>query len=163
MESTIYGLISPFDSEIRYIGRTRERPEKRLRNHVRDAQKDKHHNKNLQCWILEILSSGGYPIIKPLHTCSQDLDRKFEWVYYEKHMGSGRLLNMVRLFDDHSTINIPNLCKIKRATKIKNREIAAIAGVSTVQVSCLLTGRTTELSFQRAKLIEAAILLQQRD
>jgi len=55
MRHYIYGLIDPRDYRVRYVGRTSQRMEERLAQHVNTAERSKRHSSPVYRWIRELL------------------------------------------------------------------------------------------------------------
>jgi len=73
----IYILKHPNTNEIRYIGKTKQKPETRLQGHVRDAFRHTTKNGN---WIKSLLKNDLYPAVEILDTCEED-----DWIITEQY------------------------------------------------------------------------------
>jgi hypothetical protein len=68
----IYGLLDPFESLIRYVGRSYD-PDNRLTGYMGHLYEAKIGIQNHKCnWIREVLSKEGIPLILILEVCSED-------------------------------------------------------------------------------------------
>ena len=59
----IYTLVDPRTSETRYVGRTIQKPQKRLRSHITHAKNDPIAPKLMREWITELREQGYTPVI----------------------------------------------------------------------------------------------------
>lgn len=77
----IYGLLDPADGVIRYVGRTKQRPNIRLNQHMDIARRSKFNNPRVE-WIREVIKSGRQPKIKILElTCKENqVSKEREWI-----------------------------------------------------------------------------------
>lgn len=74
----IYTLKDPFTHEIRYVGKTKSKLNRRLNQHCsKQNLKNKSHNVN---WIKSILSRNSKPIIEEL-----DFIKESEWEFFEQY------------------------------------------------------------------------------
>ena len=81
MKNIIYCLIDPFTSEIRYVGKTKQKLENRLTKHIHYAKKNNIHVSN---WIKTILVRDSKPIIKIIEELPEDIDWRVKEIYYIK-------------------------------------------------------------------------------
>ena len=79
MRNIIYCLVDPFTSEIRYIGKTRQKLEVRLNKHIQYAKKNNIHVSN---WIKTLLAKNSIPIIKIIEELSDNIDWRDKEIYY---------------------------------------------------------------------------------
>jgi len=86
-EAYIYGLYDPRTNEIRYVGKTKNSIECRLREHLCDARNIMHGNKRRRinkryAWIISLLIQGELPGIKLLEIVSLDnwKAREIHWI-----------------------------------------------------------------------------------
>ena len=81
----IYGLIDPRTQELRYIGKTNKKPEKRLKEHL--ECRGQGHKIN---WIKDILASGSTPEIFVIEDVPEHewQDSERFWISYFRYIGS---------------------------------------------------------------------------
>ena len=94
----IYVLKCPISGEIRYVGQTKMKLEKRLSGHLYDAfsrNKKKHNHKDN--WIIYLSKNGFRPIIESIENIPIDVDLDFvlerEKFWISKYKNGCRLLN----------------------------------------------------------------------
>lgn len=77
----IYVLKHPDTKEVRYVGKTVRKLNRRLGNHIVNAKGNKH-NKHLSNWILSILKEGKKPIIELIEECHYSIwqEREMFWI-----------------------------------------------------------------------------------
>lgn len=68
----IYTLSDPFTGRVRYVGRTVNPLERRLKEHIRCATKGKLKDKKKEIWIKSLVEKGSTPVIKLIQ--ESDLD-----------------------------------------------------------------------------------------
>jgi group I intron endonuclease len=81
----IYVLKESVDGEVRYVGKTIQKPQKRLKNHLSD--KEINHRTN---WINSLLLQGLEPIMEIIETVPYDQDwveREKYWIKYYRDAG----------------------------------------------------------------------------
>ena len=86
---TIYALSDPRNRcEIRYIGKTRGSLNKRLCQHLADANRRKRQSKQLS-WVNSLLAQNIRPLIWPLEICPthQWAEREAHWIWFFKPLG----------------------------------------------------------------------------
>jgi predicted GIY-YIG superfamily endonuclease len=73
----IYGLTAE-DGRVRYVGMSKQ-PDKRLKQHVREARARRGRNPHKESWIRGLLDNGIYPTVVILRQCCEET-----WVAAEK-------------------------------------------------------------------------------
>lgn len=76
--TSVYGLIDPIEHKIRYVGKTTS-PDKRLRDHIRQARHRSGRNTLKAEWIRRLASAGARPDMIVLEECGD------EWPQREKY------------------------------------------------------------------------------
>jgi len=75
----IYTISCPLTNQVRYIGKTKEKLEVRLKSHIRST---KQYNHLMSTWIKSLLSNNLLPIIEELDECeSNDDANRLECMY----------------------------------------------------------------------------------
>lgn len=94
---SIYVLKCPISNEVRYVGQTRARIEKRLSNHIWESKKIKKKYSHKDNWILKLSKLELKPIIEKIEEISLDsnlsyvLNRETYWIL--KFRNSSNLVN----------------------------------------------------------------------
>lgn len=83
--TTIYALIDPLTSHIRYVGKTRSKLSKRLGDHVSKARQNK--NTHVYAWIRSLLIKGSSPEIIPLEITEDWQEAEQFWIAYRRMIG----------------------------------------------------------------------------
>jgi hypothetical protein len=87
----IYGLVDPRNQELRYVGKTIQPLENRLRLHIGDARKIK--RRHVCSWIKQLMANGLEPEIFEIDRAGDDWsEREQFWIAYFRYIGS-RLTN----------------------------------------------------------------------
>jgi hypothetical protein len=89
---SIYALIDPRDSEIRYIGQSRQEPRTRLRGHSAGNSGQK-----LKLWFAELKLAGVKAVIVPMQqvlTLAEALGAETYWIRYFQTQQGAKLLNV---------------------------------------------------------------------
>lgn len=89
----IYGLWDPRDYQLRYIGKTKDAPQKRLKAHIQEAKFGGNNHKNN--WIKQLLLEGLEPSLEILEECTDETWEQSEkdWIAECKNFG----LNLVNI------------------------------------------------------------------
>jgi hypothetical protein len=93
----IYVLRCPISNEVRYVGQTRARVEKRLSNHIWESRKIKKKYSHKDNWILKLSKLELKPIIEKIEEISLDyslsyvLERETYWIL--KYRTNSNLVN----------------------------------------------------------------------
>ena len=74
----IYGLFDPRTNKVRYVGKTKNKLSRRLREHIRRANTGKMRDKGKQNWLLELERLNLSPVIQSLEICRSDNWRERE-------------------------------------------------------------------------------------
>lgn len=94
-EVTIYALCEPDTGEVRYVGKTVEKPARRLVYHLNRAKSDRRHLPSAR-WIFKRSCEGKRPIVRELEKVSENDDwasREKYWIAYFRSAGAD-LLNL---------------------------------------------------------------------
>lgn len=91
MDSHIYGLADPISQHVRYIGRTIQSLEKRLREHIGVSRRKSQCAKSL--WIRSLLIRGLTPEIFEIETVPLERSQEAEgiWMQYFRYVGADLL------------------------------------------------------------------------
>ncbi len=116
--SVIYGLYDPRDpiERIRYIGRTRQKPNLRLSSHMTDARGvTVRRQKRPVCnWVAKLLREGAKPCMRILQACDSTTDRDTERRWIANFLAAGiKLLNGTDGGDGGDTTLSPELRQLK--------------------------------------------------
>lgn len=87
--AAIYALIDPTTQEIRYIGKTNQRSDNRLRQHIEHPT-----NANMRRWIANLIAAGTPPKIRLITCCplAEWQHHESRWIRWARELGA-RLLN----------------------------------------------------------------------
>lgn len=120
MQIKIYCLYNPYNSKIRYIGRTKSSLKRRLSQHICKANKN-YSNSHKENWIRSLLKNGIRPKIKLLKTlyCSWLESHLIEKQLIEKYYVKHSLVNGVDAGPGNLIKNINQNNEIIRKQKIK--------------------------------------------
>ncbi len=91
---SIYALIDPRDSEIRYVGQTRQAPARRLAEHC-VCSGHSQANRKVHAWIAELKLAGQRPVIvvmQQVPTWGESMTQEKHWIRHFLSLGS-KLLN----------------------------------------------------------------------
>lgn len=82
----IYSLNDPDTLEIKYIGKTVQKLEKRLSGHITKAKYNR--TTHCSCWIYSLLLKNKRPIIQLIEECLEDVwvEREQYWIRYYKEL-----------------------------------------------------------------------------
>lgn len=119
-KNVVYGLLSPFTKEIRYIGKA-VNLKRRFKKHLQTSNLIQKTHKNN--WINELINLGEKPLIVVLESCSieQDLnDIEIKWINHYKKIGC-RLTNGTE-GGDGGKMSAESIQKMKQ-TKLENKQI----------------------------------------
>lgn len=89
---TIYGLSDPLTGDVRYVGKTWYRPERRLTYHLTHSKKSRLASGN---WIRSLVNKGLRPVLFEIEKVELDADwqsREKHWIAHYRNAGA-RLLN----------------------------------------------------------------------
>lgn len=102
----IYGLVDPRDNHIRYVGKTKHKLEKRLREHLFKNNLETNNYKNF--WIKEILKNNLSPDIILIEECNEDdwQEREIYWISYYRELLGNKLTNST---DGGEGLNNPSI------------------------------------------------------
>jgi len=91
---TVYALIDPRNSEIRYVGVTHGNPQVRFARHLSSAKRQKRFRSYVLNWIVNLSTSGLIPTLIVLETgFGQGWDVEQKWIAFYKEQGA-RLTNI---------------------------------------------------------------------
>jgi len=114
---TIYSLIDPISNEVRYIGKTIQKPESRHSSHISQSK----HNKKkdyTHCWIKSLLNNNNKPILNIVEE-TYDITRETYWIKYYRELGC-KLTNFT---DGGELGNIGKTWKVKDSSKMGRKRI----------------------------------------
>lgn len=140
---TIYALLDPRTNTIKYVGRTVQPLEFRLRNHIRDAKIGKQHQRAI--WIRELLDAETKPLIQKLEIVPNDLAHDAEREWTKRLLDEGHLLVNSNLAGGG--------CNHPKTRANWSPETRALLGQVADAVVAKLVGVTRKaVSYERAKL-----------
>lgn len=75
----LYTISCPITNDIKYIGKTKQPIDLRLKQHIKST---KRYNHKMSTWLKSIINKNLYPIIEEIETCETDVDANiFETMY----------------------------------------------------------------------------------
>jgi hypothetical protein len=84
----IYGLYDKEDGKIRYIGKTVQKIDRRLLQHISDAKREKIKNHRVY-WLRSVLNKGYNPSIIEIDQCTWIKSQELEMFYIKKYKEEG--------------------------------------------------------------------------
>lgn len=130
MEAFIYGLVDPTTQRLRYVGRTIQPLEMRLRNHI-DVSRRKSNSAKSQ-WIRSLLAAGFKPEIFEIERVSVEASPEAEgvWMAYFRYVGAELLNEQSHNVGGHHNYIVDwTEERIARLGKIPDEEYAKELGV----------------------------------
>ncbi len=104
----IYSLSCPITNEVKYIGKTIQRPDYRYRSHISESKHNRRKDK-AHCWIKSLLNKNLKPIMLIIEE-TYDINRECYWIKYYKDLG-----NNIKNFTDGGELgNIGKTWKISK-------------------------------------------------
>jgi hypothetical protein len=93
MKGRIYGLIDPTDNEIKYIGQTKFKLEKRYKEHIRNCKYDLTKNQKIYMWINGLIKKDLYPTINLIEEVDYTKLNIREEYWIKHYNKTGKLTN----------------------------------------------------------------------
>lgn len=146
----IYGLVDPRTNQVRYVGKTKNRLSRRLREHIRSAKTGKIRDKGKQNWLDELELSNLCPVIQSLEICEPDNWRERETFWCSQFEN---LLNCQKPGggSDGERLNELPEWAIQQLGKVSDSRIAEKLGVSRKAVSYYREQLGISASFDRTR------------
>jgi hypothetical protein len=123
MTDCIYGLVDPRSNEVRYIGKTNQKPSYRLVQHLHQAE-TQDGNSHLLNWLRQLLAEGLAPDIRILEVLEEWADwqeRERIWIAQTRAAG-WRLTNMTD--GGEGTLNPSKEIRQQRSERMKGNTYA---------------------------------------
>lgn len=110
----IYTISCPITNQVKYIGKTKQSIEIRLKQHIKST---KQYNHKMSTWLKSVINQNLYPVIEELELCYNDVDaNKLESMYIGLFKSWGfELKNMTDGGDGVSNMSLEVRDKISKA------------------------------------------------